>query len=113
MLLYPGGIPWLEMGVQRPDFLKVAKSSAGTAWTTLWKRKKQTLTQRKCNQVLVIITDVHTQENTWTPNDRCTSLYRGHIFSWARKCTSIIPALEGMRQGDQELKVILSYKQKF
>ena len=37
--LYPGSSSWFEITVKGPNFLKVSKSSAGTARTTLWKRK--------------------------------------------------------------------------
>lgn len=53
--LYPGSIPWLELGVKRADFLKVSKSSARATGATLRKEKKQTLAREKRR-------DEHTQE---------------------------------------------------
>ena len=38
--LYPSGLSWLEIPIKRPDFLKVSKASAGTTWTTLWKKER-------------------------------------------------------------------------
>lgn len=63
--LYPSGPSWLEITVKGPDFLKVSKASAGSTWTTLWKkeRTKNKLGENVCQNFIM------TTMTTFTVND--------------------------------------------